>query len=128
MCSIAAPLSLADQSFNTLEGSGSLTYLPFALADASGEPCPSDQFDKVYLLQADRDLPPWLSIAHDPALHTISWSSQHAPAGINETFWLTLTATIGANDKDILTTSYKVGDPTSSHPLDAETAARCSRN
>jgi hypothetical protein len=97
MCSVAAPMSLADQSFNTLEGSGSLTYLPFALADASGEPCPSDYFDIVYHLQIDRDLPPWLSIAHDPALHTISWSSQRAPAGINETFLLTLTATIGAN-------------------------------
>ncbi len=97
MCSIAAPLSLADQSFNTLEGSGSLTYLTFALADASGEPCPFDQFDVVYHLHVDRDLPPSLSIAHDPVLHTISWSSQRAPAGINETFWLTLTATIGAN-------------------------------
>jgi hypothetical protein len=83
MCSIAAPLSLADQSFNTLEGSGSLTYLPFTLADASGEPCPPDYCDTVYHLQIDRDLPPWLSIAHDTALHTISWSSQRAPAGIN---------------------------------------------
>ncbi len=97
MCSIAAPLSLADQSYNTSEGSGSLTYLPFVLADASGEPCPSDYFDIVYHLQVDRDLPPWLTITHDPALHTISWSSQRAPAGINGTFWLTLTATIGAN-------------------------------
>ncbi len=75
MCSIAAPLSLADQSFNTSEGSGSLTYLPFALAYASGEPCPSDYFDIVYHLQADRDLPPWLTITHDPAILTISWSS-----------------------------------------------------
>ena len=97
MCSIAAPLSLADQSYSTEEGSVSLTYLPFALADASGEPCPSDQFDIVYHLQADRDLPPWLTITHDPALHTINWSSQRAPAGISETFLLTLTATIGAN-------------------------------
>ena len=98
MCSIAAPLSLADQSYNTSEGSGSLIYLPFALADASGEPCPSDYFDIVYHLQVDRDLPPWLIIAHDPALHTISWSSQRVLAGINETFLMTLTATIGAND------------------------------
>jgi hypothetical protein len=97
MCSVVAPPSLADQSFNTSEGSGSLTYLPFALADSSGEPCPSDYFDLVYDLQADRDLPPWLTIVHDPALHTISWSSNRAPAGINETFLLTLTAKIGAN-------------------------------
>jgi hypothetical protein len=50
MCSVAAPLSLADQSYNTSEGSGSLTYLPFALADDFGEPCPSDYFDIVYHL------------------------------------------------------------------------------
>jgi hypothetical protein len=97
-------------------------------------------------------LPPWLSIAHDPALHTISWYSQRAPAGVNETFLITVTATIGANHSlahnsssftlatlfpppnlnldflDTSKTSYKVGDPTISHPLDAETASRCSKN
>ena len=98
MCSIAAPLSLADQSYNTTEGSGSLTYLPFALADVSDEVCPFDSFDILYHLQADRDLPSWLTMVHNPDLHTISWYSQDAPAGIKEAFLFTLTVTIGAND------------------------------
>jgi hypothetical protein len=75
MCSITAPLSPADQTYDTLEGSGSLTYLPFALADVSGEVCPFDSFDILYHLQADRDLPPWLTIVHNTDLNTISWSS-----------------------------------------------------